>query len=207
MKSPLIIACLIAATPLFAKTECPIFSTTKPKVLLINFDGLGASEFNIKILEKNISQKIIRRCSSKEVHSATFHYGKRGALAAYQCAKKLRESNPLLSISVFGHSFGGGKGVFNFLQNTVKESIIDIENAVTFDPRGYSYRYQNPGNPYVDNFINIYQRKPLRGMQVKGSDFESNVTALGVTHGNLPKTKGDLALKQLRGSLTCANSK
>ena len=210
MKNIVITMCLLSTVNSFAKqskpkTRCTNFSTNKEKVLLINFDGLGASEFGIKILENNISSKIKTRCTSKEVQAITFHYGKRGTRKAYDCAKRLAKRYPPLSINILGHSYGSGKGVFNFLKNSVDESIIDIDNAVTFDPRGYSHKYTNPGLPHVNNFVNIFQTKPLKGMKVKGANFERDVTGRGITHGNLPKTKGDLALSKLTYKLQCAN--
>jgi hypothetical protein len=210
MKFLIITMCLISTTNAFSKSSkprrrCPKFSSNKQKALLINFDGLGASEFGIKILESAISKKIKKRCNSIEVKSVNFHYGKRGARAAYDCAKTLLKEHPSLSVNIFGHSYGGGKGVFNFLDNSVAESIVDVENAVTFDPRGYSYEYSNPGKPMVNNFVNLYQRKSLKGMVVKGADFEQDSTGNNVTHGNLPKTKGNLALSKLTNTLQCAN--
>lgn len=203
MKFIIITLALFGSLSVIAKTKCPEFTTNKSKVLLVNFDGLGASELGLKILERNISSRIKDRCSSLEVHSVTYHYGKRGAKKAYQCAKQIFDNHPNISINIFGHSFGGGKGVFNFLNKVQNESILEVENAVTFDPRGYTYRYTNPGSPYVNNFINIYQRNPLRGMKVKNTDFEIDVTGTS-SHGNLPKNHWQTALKNLEGSLSCS---
>lgn len=201
MRESFLLITLLFSNVLFAK--CPETISSKTKSIIINFDGLGASEFGLKILERHVSKEIKSSCLNQEVLSLTFHYTKRGASNAIECVKVLQKTTPSqISINTFGHSFGGGKGVMNFIYEA-KNQNIQIENVVTFDPRGYSYRYTNPGAPLVKNFVNIYQRYPLKGMQVQNADFEKDVTG-ETNHGDIPKDFKEMAIENLIGHLSCA---
>lgn len=186
-------------------SKCPVFKRNqRPKALIINFDGLFISEFGGQLLHHNIGKKIVSKCRNKEVISTTFYYGKSSAKKAYLCAKQLKEKFPKLSINVFGHSYGGGKGVFNFLDELVDDALFTLDNVVTFDPRGYSYQYENPGTQYIKKFINIYQRNPLRGMLVQNANYQEDVTGTA-DHGSLPKVHAQKVMKKLVKGLSCAN--
>lgn len=174
-------------------------------ILLINFDGLGTAELGLKVLERRISKKIKKRCGKKVVFKS-FHYGDSGSDQAVSCAESFNEYfGPQFSLNIFGHSYGGGKGVFNFL-SLAKKTNLQIINAVTFDPRGDSYQYTNPGNSLVSNFINFFQRIPLAGMVVENADYEFDVTGK-TSHISLPKDFSEQTLNLMVGDLTCAHSR
>lgn len=171
-------------------------------ILIVTFDGLGTAEFGMKVLKRTFYKTAENRCGDR-VANADFYYSKKGAKSAVACAKSFQKHfGSEFELNVVGHSFGGGKGVFNFLKEA-KGQGLKVANAVTFDPRGYSYKYSNPGAPLVRNFVNIYQKVPLAGMLVKGADFETNVTGKA-SHVGLPRTFSDLALSKMVGKISCA---
>lgn len=171
--------------------------------LVIAFDGLGTAEFGMGVLRRRVVSKIEERCPKNTIASEDFYYSKNGAKKAMACALAFqKEIGSSVSFQVMGHSFGAGKGVFNFIENA-KAHGLTIENAITFDPRGYSYKYAAPSKSVVENFVNLYQKVPLAGRPVKGADFERNVTGKA-SHVALPRKMADLALDNVIGDLSCA---
>jgi len=176
---------------------------TSNPIVVVLFDGLGTNELGSKLLQKDVGEIIENRCSREHITFVNFHYGKPGAKKALNCLKSFKSSfGKSVSFHTVDHSFGAGKGVMNLLE--ISRGVVTYQNVITFDPRGYSYRYKNPGNAIVENFINIYQTIPLAGRPVEGADFELNAGASG--HMSLPMKEGPRALKHLRGRLTCAKS-
>lgn len=174
------------------------------RTLIITFDGLGTAELGMGVLQRRVVKKVEERCGENQVASKDFYYSKRGAKKAVACALSFKkEFGDSLSLHIMGHSFGAGKGVFNFIKEA-KKSGLNIENAITFDPRGYSYKYSAPSKRIVSNFINIYQKIPLAGRPVKGADFERVVTGKA-SHVGLPRVFGDMALANTIGDLSCAH--
>lgn len=171
--------------------------------LIIAFDGLGTAEFGMGVLRRRVVSKVEERCGANRISSEDFYYSKKGAKKAVACAKAFeKEFGSSFSLHVMGHSFGAGKGVFNFIK-AAKGTGLNIENAITFDPRGYSYKYSAPSKKQVENFVNIYQNVPLAGRPVKGADFERNVTGKA-SHVGLPRVMADMALENVIGGLSCA---
>lgn len=173
------------------------------RTLIITFDGLGTAEFGMGVLQKRVVKKVEERCGENQVVSQDFYYSKKGAKKAVNCALSFKkEFGDALGLHIMGHSFGAGKGVFNFIEGA-KKAGLSIENAITFDPRGYDYKYSAPSKKVVSNFINIYQKVPLAGRPVKGADFERVVTGKA-SHVGLPRVFGDMALANTVGDLSCA---
>lgn len=196
----------LAALPTLAFAECDKELAEAKKndssILIITFDGLGTAEFGMKVLKNTFFETAQERCGNK-VANGNFYYSKKGAKKAIACAKSFKKAfGKDFELNVAGHSFGAGKGVFNFLSAAKKEGL-KVTNAVTFDARGYSYKYSNPGKSQVRNFVNIYQKVPLAGQIVKGADFEQNVTGKA-SHVGLPRGFSDLALSKMVGELACA---
>lgn len=206
MKTPLIFALLLITFNSYS--QCPeLLKEAKENGasnLIITFDGLGTAELKMGVLQKRVVSKIKDRCGSKNISSKDFYYGKDAAKEAIACAQSFSKAfGGRFSLHVLGHSFGAGKGVFNFIEEAEKKGQY-IENIVTFDPRGYSYKYANPGKEVVGNFVNIYQKVPLAGKKVKNADKEFNVTGMS-SHVGLPRKFATLALESMEGALRCAN--
>ncbi len=173
--------------------------------LIIAFDGLGTAEMGMGVLQRRLVDKVKERCGANKIASQDFYYSKRGAQKAVNCALAFhKEFGSSLSLHVVGHSFGAGKGVFNFIKAAKNTTPLVIENAITFDPRGYSYRYSAPSKKKVENFVNIYQKIPLAGRPVKGADFERVVTGKA-SHVGLTRVFSDMALANSIGGLSCAH--
>ena len=169
--------------------------------LIITFDGLGTAEFGMKVLERRFVGLAQKKCSKKLI-SANFYYSKNGAKKAIKCAQSFADTfGSRFSLSVVGHSFGAGKGVMNFIEQA-EDTTLYIENTITFDARGYSYKYSAPAKSVSGNFINIYQKIPLAGQKVKGADHEFDVTGK-TSHVGLPKDFSKLALDYTEGALYC----
>lgn len=170
--------------------------------LVLTFDGLATAELGMKVLEHTFIKEYERECPRRPIMTKTFYYSKSGAKKAVACAQSFKdEFGDRAKLSIVGHSFGAGKGVFNFIE-AARKSDLFIENAVTFDPRGYDYKYSAPSKSLVGNFVNIYQKFPLAGRKVKGADYEANVTGR-TSHVGLPGKFSDLALAHVKGYLKC----
>lgn len=171
--------------------------------LIVAFDGLGTAELNMGVLERTFAKTAIERCGEERVIAEDFYYSKKGAKKAVACAVSFKKAfGRDFELNVVGHSFGAGKGVFNFFKEAKGKGLV-AANAITFDPRGYDYKYARPSKNEVRNFVNIYQQIPLAGRTVKGADFEKNVTGKA-SHVGLPRGFSDLALSQMVGELACA---
>ncbi|MCF8059549.1 MAG: hypothetical protein K9K67_09650 [Bacteriovoracaceae bacterium] len=206
MKMPIALTLLFLTVNSYS--QCPeLLKEAKEKgasSLIITFDGLGTAEFGLGVLQKRVISKIKDRCGAKNISSMEFYYSKEGAKDAMVCAKSFSKAfGGRFTLHVLGHSFGAGKGVFNFIEEAQKADQY-IENVVTYDPRGYSYKYENPGKGTVGNFVNIYQKVPLSGRKVKNADSEFDVTGKS-SHVSLPKKFANLAMENLEGALSCAN--
>lgn len=200
----LILAMTALAATSYAECDKELKEAKKKdsNVLILTFDGLGTAELGMKVLKRTFYKTASERCGDK-VANGDFYYSKRGARKAVACAQSFKKHfGNQLEVNIVGHSYGGGKGVFNFLK-AAKKAGIKVTNAVTFDARGYSYKYSNPGKSQVRNFVNIYQRVPLAGQLVKGADFQQNVTG-EASHVGLPRSFSDLALSKMVGLLSCA---
>ncbi len=203
MKTLLILVSLCLV--LTAKANCPAqlkeAINEDRSTLIITFDGLMTAELKAKLLQKSFVKEAKNLCGDSII-GADFYYSKAKAKKAVQCALSFKkEFGSSFRLNLVGHSFGAGKGVFNFLKEAKKKNL-QVDNVVTFDPRGYSYRYSNPGSPLVNHFINIYQKVPLAGMKVKGADKEFNVTGQA-SHIALPRKLSSFALSKTLGSLNC----
>ncbi len=204
MKTTLLCLLILVAFNTQAQCEKELREAKENNIttLIITFDGLATAEMKMRLLQRTFVKAAKEACGSDRIIGADFYYSKSGAKEAFACAQSFKkEFGSKANINVVGHSFGAGKGVFNFLEHTVKASLR-VDNAVTFDPRGYSYRYKNPGPSVVNQFINIYQKVPLAGMLVSGADKEFNVTGKA-SHIRLPRKFSKLALKNTLGSLNC----
>lgn len=205
MKTTLIaLSALFLNTYAFAQCEKELKEAKEKNIstLIITFDGLATAELKMRLLQKTFVKAAKKACGKDQVIGADFYYSKSSAKEAFACAQSfVKEFGANARINVVGHSFGAGKGVFNFLENA-QASGMNVDNVVTFDPRGYSYQYANPGAPTVHHFVNIYQKIPLAGMLVAGADKEFNVTGK-TSHIRLPRKFSDFALEQTVGSLNC----
>lgn len=200
------IALFIPANPAFSQCEKLLESAKKTgaQTLIIAFDGLGTAELGMGVLKRRVIKKVEERCGEKNIAAQSFYYSKRGAKKAVNCALSFKKAcGPSTTLHIMGHSFGAGKGVFNFITEAKKKGL-SIENAITFDPRGYSYKYSAPSKTTVSNFVNIYQQVPLAGRPVKGADFERIVTGKA-SHVALPRVFADMALANSVGDLSCAH--
>lgn len=203
MKCPLTLIFLIVSVTATANCEKELNKAKNENSpnLIITFDGLGTAEFGMKVLEKRFVGLAQKKCQ-KKITSANFYYSKGGAKQAIECAQSFADTfGSKFSLSIVGHSFGAGKGVMNFIEEA-EGTTLYIENTITFDPRGYSYKYSAPAKSVSGNFINIYQKVPLAGRKVKGADHEFDVTGKA-SHVGLPKDFSDLALKHTVGALDC----
>ena len=170
-------------------------------LVVVLFDGLGTNEMGSKLLLRDLGSKIQERCEHENLHFVHFHYGKAGARRALDCLQAFKQNfDQEVSFQAIGHSFGAGKGVMNLLD--ISRGKIQFDNVLTFDPRGDSYRYKNPGRSQVTRFINVYQSLPLAGRPVAGADQEIFAGPSG--HMSLPRKKGDEALRFVVGRLSCA---
>lgn len=208
MKIFAIVVSMLSLAFMTCQADCPEelqearLQSASPIVVVL-FDGLGTNELGSKLLQKDFGEVIERRCSREHITFVNFHYGKSGARKALSCLQSFKSAfGKSVSFHTIGHSFGAGKGVMNLLE--ISKGVLQFQNAITFDPRGYSYRYKNPGKSVVEKFINIYQTIPLAGRPVANANFELNAGASG--HMSLPKKTGELALAQVVGRLTCAKN-
>lgn len=201
MKALMIISLLV--TGIARGASCPKSVPQEVDSVVILFDGLMTAELNLRLLERSIGESIKNRCGENKVLLINSYYGKSSARKVTKCLQTLQQkTKKKLKFMAIGHSFGAGKGVMNFIENFQKKKM-NLDDVITFDPRGYSYKYTNPGLPTVKNFVNIYQRRPLAGKKVKNADYEIDVTGES-SHIDLPKKLGDKALSQLSASFQCA---